>query len=253
MNSLMSVAVAAAVSIAGVVSTPNVAAAEKTVVLIHGAFADGSSWNRVIPLLQAKGLKVVAVQNPLSSLAADVDATNRAIDAQSGPVILVGHSYGGMVITQAGVNPKVAALVYIAAFAPPKGESINEIGKGQPPSWAGSATKDAGGFFWLKQEAVEKFFAQDLPKKEASVLAATQGPIFGGAFDDEVTETAYASKPSWFVVPKQDRMIPPEAQLGMAKAANAKITEINASHVVMLSKPKAVADVILAASSSIKN
>jgi pimeloyl-ACP methyl ester carboxylesterase len=253
MKSFISVAVVAAASVAAVVSTPNVAAAEKTVVLIHGAFADGSSWNRVIPLLQAKGLKVVAVQNPLSSLEADVSAANRAIDAQSGPVILVGHSYGGMVITQAGVNPKVAALVYIAAFAPPKGESINEIGKGQPPSWAGSATKDAGGFFWLKPEAVEKFFAQDLPRKEASVLAATQGPIFGGAFDDEVTETAYATKRSWFVVPKQDRMIPPDAQLGMAKAANAKITEINASHVVMLSKPKAVADVILAASSSIKN
>jgi pimeloyl-ACP methyl ester carboxylesterase len=253
MNSFWSVAVAAAVSVAGFSVSTTIAAAEKTVVLIHGAFANSSSWSKVIPLLQEKGLNVVAVQNPLSSLAADVDATKRAIDAQSGPVILVGHSYGGMVITQAGVNPKVAALVYVAAFAPPKGESINGLGKGEAPSWAGSSKLDAGGYFSLTAEAVEKYFAQDLPKKEASIVAATQVPIFRGAFDDRVTETAYSTKPSWFVVPKGDRMIPPQAQLGMAKAANAKITEIDASHVVMLSKPKAVAEVILAASSSVKD
>jgi pimeloyl-ACP methyl ester carboxylesterase len=229
-------------------------AAEKTVVLVHGAFADGSSWSKVIPLLQAKGLKVVAVQNPLSSLAADVDATKRIVDAQSGPVILVGHSYGGVVITQAGVNPKVAALVYVAAFAPPKGQSVNGLGKDQPaPPWAGSIKPDSGGYLTLTPEGIAKFFAQDLPPKEAALLAATQGPTFGGAFDDKVTETAYTNKPTWYIVAKNDRMIAPEAELAMAKAANAKITELDSSHVVMLSKPKQVADVILAAAAAVKD
>jgi pimeloyl-ACP methyl ester carboxylesterase len=228
-------------------------AAEKTIVLVHGAFADGSSWSKVIPLLQAKGFKVVAVQNPLSSLAADVDATKRAIDAQSGPVILVGHSYGGVVITQAGVNPKVAALVYVAAFAPPKGQSVNGLGKGQPaPPWAGSIKADSGGYLTLTPEGVAKFFAQDLPPQQAAIIAATQGPTFGGAFDDKVTETAYTTKPTWSIVAKNDRMIPPEAELAMAKAANAEITTLDSSHVAMLAKPKEVAAVILAAAAAVK-
>jgi pimeloyl-ACP methyl ester carboxylesterase len=228
-------------------------AAAKTVVLVHGAFADGSSWAKVIPLLQAKGLNVIAVQNPLSSLAADVDAARRAIEAPAGPVILVGHSYGGVVITQAGVHPKVAALVYVAAFAPPKGESVNGLGKGQPaPPWSGSIKADSGGYLSLTPEGIGKFFAQDLPSKEIAILAATQGPTFGGAFDDKVTETAYSVKPSWYVVAKQDRMIPPDLEMAMAKAANAKITAVESSHVAMLSKPKEVADVILAAAASVK-
>jgi pimeloyl-ACP methyl ester carboxylesterase len=230
------------------------AATEKTVVLVHGAFADGSSWRKVIPLLQAKGLKVVAVQNPLSSLAADVDATKRVIDAQSGPVILVGHSYGGVVITQAGVNPKVAALVYAAAFAPPKGESVNSLGKGQPaPPWAASVKADSGGYLSLTPEGIAKFFAQDLPAKEAAVLAATQGPTFNGAFDDKVTETAYTSKPTWYIVASADRMIPPDVEAAMAKAANAKVITLASSHVVMLSRPKDVANVILAAAAAVKD
>jgi pimeloyl-ACP methyl ester carboxylesterase len=229
-------------------------AAEKTVVLVHGAFADGSSWTKVIPLLQAKGLGVVAVQNPLSSLAADVDATKRVIDAQSGPVILVGHSYGGVVITQAGVNPKVAALVYVAAFAPPKGQSVTGVGKeGPPPPWADSVKEDSGGYLTLTPEGIAKFFAQDLPPKEAAVIAATQGPTFKGALDDKVTETAYETKPTWAIVAKADRMIPPDAERAMAKTANAKITELDSSHVVMLSKPNEVADVILAATAAVKD
>ena len=228
-------------------------AAAKTVVLVHGAFADGSSWAKVIPLLQAKGLNVIAVQNPLSSLAADVDAARRAIEAQTGPVILVGHSYGGVVITQAGVHPKVAALVYVAAFAPPKGESVSGLGKGQPaPPWSGSIKADSGGYLSLTPEGIGKFFAQDLPAKESAILAATQGPTFGGAFDDKVTETAYSEKPSWYVVAKQDRTIPPDLEMAMAKAANAKITAVESSHVAMLSKPKEVAEVILAAAGSVK-
>jgi pimeloyl-ACP methyl ester carboxylesterase len=168
-------------------------------------------------------------------------------------VILVGHSYGGAVITQAGVHPKVAALVYVAAFAPPKGESVNGLGKGQPaPPWSGSITADSGGYLSLTPEGMAKFFAQDLPAKETAIVAATQGPTFSGAFDDKVTETAYAKKPSWYVIAKQDRMIPPDSEMAMAKAANAKITAVQSSHVAMLSKPKEVAEVILAAAASVK-
>lgn len=225
---------------------------DKTVVLIHGAFADGSSWSKVISRLRAKGIRAIAVQNPLSSLASDVDAAKRAIEAQTGAVILVGHSYGGAVITQAGVNPKVAALVYVAAFAPPKGESINGLGNGAPPPYANSLKADSGGYLTLAADAVGKYFAQDLPAEEVALVAATQGAIFSGAFDESVTEAAYTSKPTWAIVCKADGMIPYEFQLDMAKKANARITALDASHVPMLSKPDEVADVILAAVNSVK-
>ncbi|TPL96123.1 alpha/beta hydrolase [Mesorhizobium sp. B2-3-10] len=224
---------------------------KKTVVLVHGAFADGSSWSKVIPLLQAKGLNVVAVQNPLSSLAADVDATMRVIDAQPGPVILVGHSWAGVVISQAGVNDKVKALVYVAAFAP-KGVSINELGKGQPPPWASALQPDSGGYLRLSAEGVAKYFAQDLPPAEIGVIAATQGPAFSGIFDEKLTAAAYETKPSWYIVARHDRMIPPAAEAAMAKAIGAKVTELPTSHVAMLAKPREVADVILAAVDSVK-
>lgn len=228
-------------------------APKKTVVLVHGAFADGSSWSKVIPLLEAKGLNVVAVQNPLSSLAADVDATKRVIDAQPGPVILVGHSWGGFVISQAGVNDKVKALVYVAAFAPPKGVSINDLGKGQPaPPWLSALQPDSAGYLRLSNEAVAKYFAQDLPAAEISVIAATQGPTFSGVFDEKLTAAAYETRPSWYIVAKHDGMIPPAAEEAMAKAIGAKVTELSTSHVAMLSKPREVADVILAAAASVK-
>lgn len=228
-------------------------AAKKTVVLVHGAFADGSSWAKVIPLLEAKGLNVVAVQNPLSSLAADVDATKRVIDAQAGPVILVGHSWGGVVISQAGVDDKVKALVYVAAFASPKGMSVNDLGAGQPPPpWAAALQPDSGGYLRLSAEGVAKYFAQDLPAGEISVIAATQGPTFAKIFDEKLTVAAYETKPSWYVVAKNDRMIPPPAEAAMAKAIGAKVTELSTSHVAMLSKPREVADVILTAAASLK-
>jgi len=228
-------------------------APKKTVVLVHGAFADGSSWAKVIPLLEAKGLNVVAVQNPLSSLAADVDATKRVIDAQAGPVILVGHSWGGVVISQAGVADKVKALVYVAAFAPPKGMSVNDLGAGQPPPpWAAALQPDSGGYLRLSAEGVAKYFAQDLSAGEISVVAATQGPAFSKIFDEKLTAAAYETKPSWYVVAKHDGMIPPPAEAAMAKAIGAKVTELSTSHVAMLSKPREVADVILAAAASVK-
>ncbi|MBZ9962764.1 alpha/beta fold hydrolase [Mesorhizobium sp. BR1-1-2] len=227
-------------------------APKKTAVLVHGAFADGSSWSKVIPLLEAKGLNVVAVQNPLSSLAADVDATRRVIDAQSGPVILVGHSWGGVVISQAGVNDKVKALVYVAAFAPPKGVSINDLGKGQPAPWAGSLQADSAGYLRLSPEGVALHFAQDLPPGEISVITATQGPAFSGIFDERLEAAAYETKPSWYIVAKNDGMIPPAAEAAMAKAIGAEVTELSTSHVPMLSRPREVADVILAAADALK-
>src|ERR1700761_4176565 len=155
--------------------------AGKNVVLVHGAFADGSSWEKVIPLLEARGLHVVAVQNPLSSLADEAAATKRAIDAQNGPVVLVGHSWGGAVISQAGNDDKVKALVYVAAFAPQKDQSINDILKGKPaPEWASALQKDSAGYLTLSTDAIIHDFAQDLPIAQARLVAATQGPWFAG-------------------------------------------------------------------------
>lgn len=221
----------------------------KTVVLVHGAFADGSSWEKVIPLLQAKGLNVVAVQSPLTSLANDVDAVKRAIEAAPGQVILVGHSWGGTVITQAGNNEKVTALVYVAAFAPSRDQSVNDMLKGYPkPEWLGSVKVDSGGFLTLSPEAVGNFFAQDLPAAKIRTMAVTQGPISAKAFDDKVTEAAWGSKPSWYIVGAQDRIIGAEFEKLMAKNIGATTTVLQSSHVPMLSKPKEVADVIFAAS-----
>jgi pimeloyl-ACP methyl ester carboxylesterase len=226
---------------------------EKTVVLVHGAFADGSSWDKVIPLLQAKGLKVVAVQNPLTSLADDVAATRRVIDGQSGPVILVGHSWGGTVITEAGSHGKVAALVYVAAFAPDAGQATSDLGKGgPPPPGSGSIRPDSAGFLSLTPEGVARDFAQDLPAALTRVMAVTQGPIFARTFDEKVTNAAWKSKPSWFIVAGKDRMIQPDLERAMAKKINARTTALPTSHVPMLSRPGDVAAVILAAANAVK-
>jgi Predicted hydrolases or acyltransferases (alpha/beta hydrolase superfamily) len=220
-----------------------------TVVLVHGLFADGSgSWNKIIPLLQAEGLNVVAVQNPLTSIADDVAATKRAIDAAPGKVVLVGHSWGGNAVTQAGIDEKVTALVYIAAFAPSKSQSANELLKDYPPpEWFPSAIVDSGGVMTLPPEAISRFFAPDLPDAETRVMAAAQGSVFVRAFDDKVTETAWSSKPSWYIVATNDRMINPEIQKATAKKIGATVTVLESSHVPMLSKPGETADVIFAA------
>ena len=225
----------------------------KTVVLVHGAFSDGSSWDKVIPLLHAKGLHVVAVQNPLTSLADDVAATKRALDASTGPVILVGHSWGGTVITEAGADDKVAALVYVAAFAPDAGQSSNDLGKDGPaPPGLADIRPDSAGFLSLTPESLARNFAQDLPGTQTAVMAATQGPIAGSAFDEKVSITAWKSKPSWFIVAGNDRMIQPDLQRAMAKKINARTTVLPTSHVPMLSRPNDVATVILAAAAAVK-
>ena len=218
----------------------------KSILLVHGAFADGSSWRRVIPLLEARGYHVVAVQEPLSSLADDVAATRRAIDLQTGPVLLVGHSWGGAVITEAGNHDKVVGLVYVSAFAPDGGESVDDLGKGEPPPpWAKDLAVDSGGFGWLPATVVATYFAPDLPASESAVVASVQHPIQMKAFADKVTTAAWRSKRTWYVRTEEDQMIDPRAQATMAARAGAKVTNVKGSHVSILSHPDEVAAVIL--------
>lgn len=223
------------------------------VVLVHGAFADGSSWSRVIPLLEARGLHVVAVQNPLSSLADDTAATKRVIEQQTGPVVLVGHSWGGVAISEAGNDEKVKSLVYVAAFAPDNGQSIADITQGQPDApWAGELRKDSAGYLTLSDKAIRQDFAPDLPPVQQRVVAATQGPWFSGCLSQKVTQAAWHDKPSYFVVTARDRMIDPALQESMATHIGAKVTRVNGSHVSILSQPKAVADAIIDAAEHAK-
>jgi pimeloyl-ACP methyl ester carboxylesterase len=222
----------------------------KNIVFVHGAFADGSSWARVIPILQAKGYNVTSVQNPLTSLADDVAATQRAIARQDGPVILVGHSWAGVVITEAGMDPKVVGLVYVAAFAPDQGETVGELGKNYPaPPALASPNVDDKGFLTLSADAFKKF-GSDLPVGEALVAAATQGPIAASAFGAQVSGVAWKSKPSWYIVSTLDQAIAPDEERFFAKRMKAATTELKASHVSMLSQPKAVATVIMDAAAN---
>jgi pimeloyl-ACP methyl ester carboxylesterase len=218
----------------------------KNIVFVHGAFADGSSWAKVITILQAKGYNVTAVQNPLTSFVDDVAATNRALALQTGPVILVGHSWGGAVITEAGVDPKVAGLVYVAAFAPDSDEVVGDIAKSYPPPPTFAAPLiEKEGFISLPSETMVKHFAWDLPAAEARVLAATQGPIIASAFGTKVSNVAWKTKPSWYIVAKKDQAIAADEERFFAKRINATTTELDTSHVPMLSKPKDVAAVIM--------
>lgn len=226
----------------------NMDSAKPSVVIVHGAFADGSDWAKVIPLLQAKGVHVVSVQNPLTSLGDDVAAAKRAIAAQTGKVVLVGHSWGGAVITEAGDDAKVSALVYVAALAPDVGQSAGELGKAYPPASGFShIVADQAGFLSMTQEGIAKHFAQDLPASATAVMTATQGPIQAKAFDEKLTVAAWKTKPSWYVVSEKDRMIQPEQQYAMAKTIHAKTTSLPTSHVPQQSQPAKVAAVILEA------
>jgi pimeloyl-ACP methyl ester carboxylesterase len=216
-----------------------------SIVLVHGAWADGSSWDRVTPMLEAKGFTVVAVHLPLTSTADDVAATTRAIDRQPGDVVLVGHSYGGIVISEAGNDPKVKGLVYVDAFALDDGESIGALAKANPPAWVKALQVDAGGYAWLPATTVSKDFAQDLSVADQRMIADKQGPIPMKYFDEVMRNPAWKTKPSWYVRGTADHMIDPAGQAQMAKRMKATTTSIDSSHVSMMSKPRAVADVIL--------
>jgi pimeloyl-ACP methyl ester carboxylesterase len=216
-----------------------------SVVLVHGGFVDGSGWESVYHILKKDGYNVCVVQNPTLSLADDVAVTQRAIASQSGRVVLVGHSYGGIVITEAGNDPKVAALVYIAAFAPDKGESVNSLIKDPPPGApVPPILPPQDGFLFLDRAKFAASFAADLDADKAAFMADSQVPWGVDALGGAVSKPAWASKPSWYLVATEDKMIPPPAQQFMAKRAGATITETAASHSVYVSQPNAVAALI---------
>jgi pimeloyl-ACP methyl ester carboxylesterase len=243
--------IAAVLSVSALHSLPARAAGEAaekpSVVIVHGAFADGSDWAKVIPLLQAKGLKVTAVQNSLDSLASDVATTKRVIASQPGKVVLVGHSWGGMVISEAGQDDKVAALVFVAALVPEVGQSAAELTKDHPTEGLKSVVADQGGYLSLSAEGLAHFFAQDLPAKQTAVMSATQGPINSKAFGEKTTVAAWSSRPSWYIVAEKDLMIDPAQEKQLAEKIGAKVTALPSSHVPQQSRPAEVAKVILEA------
>ncbi len=217
----------------------------KNIVLVHGGFVDGSGWESVYNILTKKGYHVTVVQNPTVTLDGDVAVAKRAIDAQDGPVILVGHSYGGAVISQAGTDPKVAGLVYITAFALDNGESVGSLLKNPPPgSTPPPILPPQDGFLLLDREKFPAAFAGDVKSEIAAFMAASQVPWGLEALNGAVTDAAWKSKPSWYLVTTEDRMIPPDAQRFMSKRAGSKVVEIKASHSVFLSHPEAVASII---------
>ena len=223
-----------------------------SIVLVHGGFVDGSGWESVYHLLLGDGHDVTVVQNPTTSLADDVAVTTRAIDQQSDPVMLVGHSYGGAVITEAGNHPNVAALVYIAAFAPDAGESVNTLIADPPPGApVPPILPPQDGFLFLDNEKFHASFAADVDPDLAAFMADAQVPWGLGALSGEITQAAWSTKPSWYLVATDDRMIPPDAQRAMAGRSGATVTETPGSHAVYVSRPDAVADVIRAAASAV--
>src|SRR5262245_11780450 len=226
---------------------PSVAAdGVRNVVLVHGAWADGSSWSKVIPLLEKAGLNAVAVQNPLTSFADDVAATRRAVALADGPVILVGHSWGGVIITEVGADPKVAGLVYVAAFAPEVGIPVSDLGKDFPPPPGGAELRpDAEGYLTLTTKGVMEFFAPDLPLAQRKLIAATQGQTNSAVFGAKVSNASWKTKPSWYVVAANDAMINPDLERKFAKTIKAKTITVPTSHVAMLVKPAEVAKLII--------
>lgn len=227
-------------------------AAIKNVVLVHGGFVDGSGWQAVHAELVKRGYKVTVVQNPTMSLADDVAATRRVLAAQDGPTILVGHSYGGVVITEAGNDPKVAGLVYIAAFAPDAGESVSSLIQNPPPGApVPPILPPVDGFLLLDKAKFADSFAADLDPSLAAFRADSQVPWGVAALEGAVTQPAWKRKPSFYLVSTDDKMIPPPAQRAMSKRAGSKVTEVKASHAVYESQPGAVASLIEAASRAV--
>jgi len=221
----------------------------KNIVLVHGAFADGSSWNKVIRLLQAMDYNVTAVQQPLTSLEEDVAITRHVLSLQHGSTILVGHSYGGAIITIAGNESNVTGLVYIAAYAPDEGETIAELkSRAAPAAGAAHVHPDNQGYLWIDRESFSEFFAGDVEPEEARVMAAIQMPwkVSGS----KMSSPAWRSRPSWYQISEQDKMINPELQHFMAKRMDAKTVSLDASHASAVSHPREIAELIVTAAES---
>lgn len=217
----------------------------KNIVLVHGAFADGTSWAKIIPLLEGRGFHVTAVQNPLTSLKDDTEATRRAIKMQDGPVILVGHSWGGAVITEAGEDPKVAGLVYVAAYTPDIGASANDTSFPFGVTTGQKHIQVSDEYFaWLSPEGLFQYVAEGLSAEEQKLMLAVQGQSYGPMFDEKLTRAAWKSKPSWHVIATKDQMLPVAMQEAGAKKAGGKAVPLPTCHVAILQEPEKVADVI---------
>jgi pimeloyl-ACP methyl ester carboxylesterase len=219
----------------------------RNVVLVHGAWADGSSWSEVIPRLQAAGLRVTAVQNPLTSIADSVAATRRALALQDGPTVLVAHSWGGTVISEAGTDPKVSALVYVAARAPDAGEDFVALSGKFPTTPLRAGVQEHDGFTTISEEAFLKYFANGVPQERAKVLYAVQEPTAASLFSGRTTAAAWHTKPSWYAVSKLDETIAPDLERFLASRMQANTVELEAGHLSLVSHPKEIADLILAA------
>ena len=225
----------------------------KNIVLVHGGFVDGSGWEGVYKILKADGYKVSIVQNPTISLEDDVAVTKRVLASLEGPAILVGHSYGGVVVTEAGNDPKVAGLVYIAAFAPDQGESVASLIKNPPPGApVPPILPPQDGFLFLDNAKFAASFAADVEPAKAAFMADSQVPWGLAALGGAVTKPAWKSKPSWYLVATDDKMIPPDAQRAMSKRAGSTVVEAKGSHSIYVSQPRAVAALIEQAAKNVK-
>jgi len=251
MTSALTLFAASTIAVLGATAPAAASEPVRNVVLVHGAFADGSGWKPVADILRGDGFTVSIVQQPMTSVADDVAATTRILDMQSGPAVLVGHSYGGAVITEAGNHAKVASLVYVAAFAPDAGEVLGQISKGTPPA-AHSIAPTADGYLLVNAADFPADFAADLPLPLAQFMAISQMPINGKIWGTPIGAPAWKSKPSYAIVAKADRMISPDLQRSMYARAKATVTEIEGSHAIFLSQPQAVAEVIGAAARAVK-
>ncbi|WEK06534.1 MAG: alpha/beta hydrolase [Candidatus Devosia phytovorans] len=236
------------------IATPSVAQAVlpegsiKNVVLVHGAFADETGWEDVARLLSLEGYNVTAVSNPLTGLADDVASTKAVLDAQDGPTVLVGHSWGGVVIGEAGDHPNVAALVYVAAFAPDSGETLGALSQSGPPTeGVQQIVPDDKGYLSINPEAFPAVFAADLPPERGELMAKAQRPLNGAVFETKAEVAAWHDKPVWYVIANQDKVIDPNAQAFFAQRMGAEVTNIDASHAAYVSQPGAVVTVIKAA------
>jgi pimeloyl-ACP methyl ester carboxylesterase len=227
-----------------------IAAPARNVVLVHGAWADGSSWSAVIPLLQKAGLRVTAVQNPLTSLEDSVAATRRVLALQDGPTVLVAHSWGGTVISEVGTDPRVSALVYVAARAPDAGEDFVALSAKFPTMPVRAGVQDHGGFTTISEEAFLNYFANGVPAEQAKVLFAVQEPTAASLFNARTTVAAWRTKPSWYAVSKQDATISPDLERFLAQRMKATTREVDAGHLSLVSHPREIADLILAAAAA---